>query len=169
MAAGMERSNVAVLLVGTLITGVIIGLGIGRRQGLEIKQVALPADMHSMGSAPGGGAPDANSEEAMKSTAPPPVTSLEEARTMVSGMGNAPAEELLSLGDRKYGNGKWFMAAAFYEAALAKEPDHAKAWLNLAQAYDRLGESAKAAEAYKSCLAHKPDAETAAEARRHVK
>src|ERR1035438_2133699 len=100
----------------------------------------------------------------MRASAPKAPRTLEEARTMVGAMGDAPVDELLALGDRKLEHGIHYLAAAFFEKALAKEPAHPKAWLHLGQAYLAVGEKDKAREAFDQCLANKPDSDTAAAA-----
>jgi tetratricopeptide (TPR) repeat protein len=158
--------NLALLLAGTLLAGLLLGLAIGRRQGLTLNTVQLPPDAMNQSQSGGDSAAD---DEAMRASAPKAPTTYEEARAMVDAMGDTPVDELISLGDRKFGNGKHYLAAAFYAKALEQDPAHPRAWLNLAQAFDAIGDKDKAQEAYRQCLAHNPDAESAATAKKALK
>lgn len=148
---GMHPENVAVLVLAALTVGLILGQAIGRRQGLEVKQVVLPeaaltAEM-----------PAGDVDEAMAETAPAAPETVADARRMVEMMGDADAAELITLGDRKFGNGVYYLAIGFYEKALAKEPDHPDTWVHLGAARHEVGLNEEALDAFAEALRRQPD------------
>lgn len=157
----MAGENVAVLVLAALLVGLLIGHALGRRQGLVVNHVGLPQDAaHAgMGDATDAGAmPSASDEDsALAASAPPAPKSVEEARAMVAQMGSVPADELISLGNRKFDNGKWLLAIAFYEGALKQQADLPDVWCDLGAAYHAAGENDEALRCFDETLKRQPE------------
>lgn len=151
---GLAVENVAVLVLAALLVGLLIGHALGRRQGLTINQVGMPPDaMHA-----GLGEPSATGDDAaLADSAPPSPETLEDARAMVAQMGNAPAAELVELGNRKFDNGHWLLAIAFYEAALGRSSDQPEVWCDLGAAFHAANQNEDALRCFDEALKREPE------------
>lgn len=147
--AGVRGENVAVLVVAALVVGFLIGQAVGRRQGLEVRQVVLPEQAQP--TIPLGEMPKA-------------PKSIAEAREMVAGMGEADPALLVSLGDRKLSNHHPLLAVAFYERALELQPDQPEVWASLARASVEAGLASSPQAALDEALARARDRLSGAEA-----
>lgn len=143
---GVRPENVAVLVMAALAVGLLVGVAIGQRQGMVVKQVVLPE-----------AGPGAGFEADLAATAPAAPTSVAEARAMVAAMGHSDPETLIGLGDRKLANQVTYLALGFYLAALDTAPDRAEVWVKVAGAYRQVGQSADALEAARQATSRRPD------------
>ncbi|NUQ00328.1 MAG: tetratricopeptide repeat protein [Armatimonadetes bacterium] len=153
--AGMMPENVVVLVLAALLAGLLIGQALGRRQGLEVKQVAIaPNSMNPhAGMEMGMGGSDAD----LAASAPKAPESVEEARQMVELMGaDADVEGLIDLGNRKFDNGVYFLAIGFYLKALEKDPKRPDVWCDLGAAYHAVKHDDEALKAFDQALSQNP-------------
>lgn len=162
--AGMMPENVFILVAAALVVGLLLGQAVGRRQGMEVKQVVMPDNLAQEAAAHADEANTAETEAELAATAPKAPESLEEARAMVAQMGMADANMLLDLGRRKLGNDVNWLALGFLEKAVEIEPQLAEAWGLLGRGYAKVGHADEAKSAYGKYLALAPDGELADEA-----
>lgn len=146
----MQPENVALLVAGALVVGLLLGQAVGRRQGLQVQQVVLPPDEVAA-------TEQADAEDALAASAPPPPPTLEAAREMVAKMGDADAETLVALGRRKLEHHHALLAAAFLEQAVKVDPAAADVWCDLGRAYAEAGQPAPALKAFGTALERQAD------------
>lgn len=160
---GMAGENVAILVLSALLVGLLIGNALGRRQGLTLNQVALPGDPHdgmhdhAAEAMPSGMEAAGNPDAAMAASAPPAPETLDEARAMVEQMGGVDFATLVDLGNRKFDNGKWLLAIAFYEGAVKQQPDSPDVWCDLGIAYHQVDENSEALRCFDEALERQPE------------
>ncbi|MCC7493709.1 MAG: hypothetical protein IT204_15245 [Fimbriimonadaceae bacterium] len=136
----MAPENVLILVLAALAVGLLCGNATGRRQGLVVKQVVLPAELAAQTAA-------AEEESAMAASAPAAPESLAAARQMVASMGQADPAVLLDLGQRKLGNHVDYLAAALFERCTQLAPEQLAGWCGLAAAQRALGDLPAARQA----------------------